>query len=115
MSTYRISQLADQVGVPATTLRFYEREGLLPAVRTSSGYALGVEVVDPAGAICVADDQPSVLEHPQVLRYRRPADRQLVGELLDRAWSAREEFEDGAPGRVTEQTQPAISVSLHER
>lgn len=38
MSTYRISQLADRVGVPATTLRFYEREGLLPAARTSSGY-----------------------------------------------------------------------------
>lgn len=38
MGTYRISQLAEQVGVPATTLRFYEREGLLPAARTSSGY-----------------------------------------------------------------------------
>lgn len=38
MSTYRISQLADLVGLPATTLRFYEREGLLPAVRTPSGY-----------------------------------------------------------------------------
>lgn len=38
VGTYRISQLADQVGVPATTLRFYEREGLLPAARTASGY-----------------------------------------------------------------------------
>lgn len=38
MSTYRISQLAERAGVPATTLRYYEREGLLPAARTSSGY-----------------------------------------------------------------------------
>jgi MerR family transcriptional regulator, copper efflux regulator len=38
VGTYRISELAARVGVPATTLRFYEREGLLPAARTSSGY-----------------------------------------------------------------------------
>lgn len=38
MSTYRISQLAESAGVPATTLRFYEKEGLLPAARTPSGY-----------------------------------------------------------------------------
>lgn len=38
MSTYRISQLASHAGIPATTLRFYEREGLLRAARTASGY-----------------------------------------------------------------------------
>lgn len=38
MATYRISQLAEQVGVPATTLRFYEKEGLLPAARTPAVY-----------------------------------------------------------------------------
>lgn len=34
----RISQLAERSGVPASTLRFYETEGLLPAGRTSGGY-----------------------------------------------------------------------------
>lgn len=34
----RISQLAERSGVPATTLRFYESAGLLPADRTASGY-----------------------------------------------------------------------------
>lgn len=34
----RISQLAAQTGVPATTLRFYETAGLLPADRTAAGY-----------------------------------------------------------------------------
>ncbi len=30
VGTYHISELADRVGIPATTLRFYERVGLLP-------------------------------------------------------------------------------------
>ncbi|HEX5402514.1 MAG TPA: MerR family transcriptional regulator [Pseudonocardiaceae bacterium] len=38
MSTYQISELAERSGVPATTLRFYEQAGLLPARRSPSGY-----------------------------------------------------------------------------
>ncbi|MZE80651.1 heavy metal-responsive transcriptional regulator [Streptomyces xinghaiensis] len=38
MTAYRISQLAERSGVPATTLRFYEDAGLLPADRTPAGY-----------------------------------------------------------------------------
>ncbi|MGP4048994.1 MerR family transcriptional regulator [Streptomyces sp. 2A115] len=38
MTTYRISQLAELSGIPATTLRFYETAGLLPAERTAAGY-----------------------------------------------------------------------------
>ncbi|MEU8413810.1 MerR family transcriptional regulator [Amycolatopsis japonica] len=38
MTSLRISQLAARTGVPATTLRFYETAGLLPAERTDSGY-----------------------------------------------------------------------------
>lgn len=40
MTTVRISQLADAPGVPATSLRFYQSAGLLPAERTASGYRL---------------------------------------------------------------------------
>jgi DNA-binding transcriptional MerR regulator len=40
MTTMRISQLAERVGVPATTLRFYESAGLLPAGRSEAGYRL---------------------------------------------------------------------------
>ncbi|MFI0723512.1 MerR family transcriptional regulator [Streptomyces sp. NPDC021224] len=40
MDAMRISQLARRSGVPATTLRFYERQGLLPAERTGAGYRL---------------------------------------------------------------------------
>ena len=39
MTALRISELADRAGVKADTLRFYEREGLLPAPpRQPSGY-----------------------------------------------------------------------------
>ncbi|MFE7076288.1 MerR family transcriptional regulator [Streptomyces sp. NPDC057620] len=38
MATYRISQLAERSGVPATTLRYYEGAGLLSADRTPAGY-----------------------------------------------------------------------------
>lgn len=40
MATYRISQLAERVGLRPTTLRFYEQAGLLPAQRSESGYRL---------------------------------------------------------------------------
>jgi DNA-binding transcriptional MerR regulator len=38
MRTYRVSQLVERSGVPATTPRFYETAGLLPAGRTAAGY-----------------------------------------------------------------------------
>ncbi|PRY39649.1 MerR family transcriptional regulator [Umezawaea tangerina] len=40
MTSLRISQLATRTGVPATTLRFYETAGLLPAARTPAGYRI---------------------------------------------------------------------------
>ncbi|MFI2285953.1 MerR family transcriptional regulator [Streptomyces niveus] len=55
MSTYRISQLAERSGVPATTLRFYEDAGLLPAGRTPVGYRLyGEDAVERLGFISSA-------------------------------------------------------------
>ena len=40
MTTYRVSELAKQVGLPPSTLRFYEQAGLVPARRSESGYRL---------------------------------------------------------------------------
>ena len=40
MTTYRVSELAEQAGLPPSTVRFYERAGLLPARRAESGYRL---------------------------------------------------------------------------
>lgn len=37
MSGYSIKQISQLTGLPAPTLRYYEKEGLLPNVRRSSG------------------------------------------------------------------------------
>jgi MerR family transcriptional regulator, copper efflux regulator len=37
---YRVSELAERVGLPPSTLRFYEQAGLVPARRSESGYRL---------------------------------------------------------------------------
>ncbi|MEV6316757.1 MerR family transcriptional regulator [Streptomyces sp. NPDC051776] len=55
MSAWRISQLAEITGVPATTLRFYETAGLLPADRTPAGYRVyGEEAVQRLALIGTA-------------------------------------------------------------
>jgi DNA-binding transcriptional MerR regulator len=40
VNTYRISELGRRTGVSASTLRFYERVGLLSAARATSGYRI---------------------------------------------------------------------------
>jgi MerR family transcriptional regulator, copper efflux regulator len=40
VTTYRVSELAEQAGLPPSTVRFYERAGLVPARRSPSGYRL---------------------------------------------------------------------------
>jgi MerR family transcriptional regulator, copper efflux regulator len=40
VTTYRVSELAERVGLPPSTVRFYEQAGLLPARRSESGYRL---------------------------------------------------------------------------
>ncbi|WP_150253468.1 MerR family transcriptional regulator [Nocardiopsis deserti] len=40
MVLMRVSELAERSGVAATTLRYYEERGLLPAQRSSAGYRL---------------------------------------------------------------------------
>jgi MerR family transcriptional regulator, copper efflux regulator len=55
MADLLISQLADRCGVPATTLRFYESAGLLPAGRTAAGYRVyGEDAVERLGFITAA-------------------------------------------------------------
>jgi DNA-binding transcriptional MerR regulator len=40
MAQYRISDLAQRTGIPASTLRYYDQIGLLPAKRTPAGYRI---------------------------------------------------------------------------
>ncbi|MFG2172334.1 MerR family transcriptional regulator [Streptomyces niveus] len=87
MSTYRISQLAERSGVPATTLRFYEDAGLLPAGRTPAGYRVyGQDAVERLGFISSAKLLGLALEEireeiPDGLRLSFPATPDLAGRL----------------------------------
>jgi MerR family transcriptional regulator, copper efflux regulator len=67
----RISELAARSGVPATTLRFYEQEGLLPAERTSAGYRVYDEAaVDRLAFITTAKGLGLAL--PEIRRLLQP-------------------------------------------
>ncbi|MEJ2863747.1 MerR family transcriptional regulator [Actinomycetospora flava] len=54
MDGWRVSELADRAGVPASTVRYDDTEGLLPARRSASGYAL--EVRAPAEALVLVHE-----------------------------------------------------------
>jgi MerR family copper efflux transcriptional regulator len=55
MDGMRISELAERTGVPASTLRYYESEGLLPAERAQNGYRVyGPAAVDRLAFIAQA-------------------------------------------------------------
>ncbi|MFF6835675.1 MerR family transcriptional regulator [Streptomyces sp. NPDC012438] len=94
MTSMRISQLAERSGVPATTLRFYESAGLLPADRTPAGYRLyGEEAVDRLAFIGAAKHLGLPLEE--------------IGELLG-VWEA------GACRDVKSDLRPRIAARLAE-
>lgn len=77
-------------------------------------HALLADLVDAPGAVGMVGDQACLLEHPQVLGDRGPADRELTGDLADGLGAPGEALEDGPPGRVPESRNRLRSVSLHE-
>ena len=94
MDGYRISQLAERTGVPATTLRFYEAAGLLPAERTAAGYRVyGEEAVERLGFIAAAKQLGLPLEE--------------IGELLV-VW------ENGACADVRDDLRPRLAAQIGE-
>ena len=94
MSAMRISQLAERSGVPATTLRFYESAGLLPAERTPSGYRVyGQDAIERLAFIGAAKHLGLPLDE--------------ISELLG-VWQS------GACAQVKADLRPRIAVRLAE-
>jgi DNA-binding transcriptional MerR regulator len=92
MSTMRISQLADQAGVPASTLRYYESAGLLPAERTPAGYrSYGPDALERLGVIGAAKQLGLPLDE--------------IAELL-------EVWESGTCGQVRADLRPRVATRL---
>ncbi|KAA2261570.1 MerR family transcriptional regulator [Solihabitans fulvus] len=101
MTTMRISQLAERCGVPATTLRFYEGAGLLPAGRSSSGYRVyGEEAVRRLAFITAAKQLGLPLEEIRDLLavWEAGACAEVKADLLPRIAAHLGEAE----GRVAE-------------
>ena len=94
MSTMRISQLAKTCGVTASTLRFYESAGLLPAERTPAGYrTYGPDSVERLRFIGSAKHLGLSLDE--------------IGELLS-VW------ESGTCAQVKASMRPRITTQLAE-
>ncbi len=88
----RISQLAARSGVPASTLRYYDSAGLLPAARTAAGYRLyGEQAVDRLQLISTAKRLGLPLEE--------------IGDLLA-VW------ESGSCAQVKADLRPRITARL---
>lgn len=94
MTDLLISQLADRSGVPATTLRFYETAGLLPAGRTPGGYRVyGEDAVERLAFIAVGKRLGLPLEE--------------IAELL-RVWA------DGSCVQVRDMLRPRLAARIGE-
>jgi hypothetical protein len=74
-----------------------------------------VDLIDTASSLGPAKDEPTIFEDAKVLGYRRPGDWELLGQFPHGPGVLSQQLEDGAAAWVTEQTQPRISVSGHER
>lgn len=94
MGTYRISELARRTGIPATTLRFYEQAGLLPAARTSSNYR-------------IYDEQ-------SVTRLEFISSAKLLGLPLEEIRDLLGVWEQGACGDVRARLRPLVAARIAE-
>ncbi|WP_053641043.1 MULTISPECIES: MerR family transcriptional regulator [unclassified Streptomyces] len=94
MRTYRISQLAERSGVPATTLRFYEDAGLLTAGRTPAGYRVyGEDAVERLAFVSSA---------------------KLLGLTLDEIRELLDVREEGACASVRARLLPLVEARIAE-
>lgn len=94
VTTYLVSELAERVGLPPSTLRFYEQAGLLPARRSGAGYRLFDErSVQRVGVIAAGKRLGLPLEE--------------IGELLS-VW------EDGQCRDVRKRLRPMVANRIRD-
>jgi hypothetical protein len=74
-----------------------------------------IDAVDATGTRRRVRNQPSILEHPKVMRHSRPTDRQLTRQLYDRTRAIRQQRNDRLPRWIAERYPRISSVNSHER
>src|SRR5215213_5662946 len=82
---------------PLAPERFQERPQIVEA--------FAPDAVEALGALPPLAHEPGVLEHREVLRHRRPRDREVSRDLTCRALSVGHELEDAAAVRLGDRTQ----------
>jgi MerR family transcriptional regulator, copper efflux regulator len=92
MTTYQVSELAERVGLPPSTVRFYEQAGLVPARRSESGYRL-------------FDEQ--AVERIEVI-----ATAKRLGLPLERIRDLLQVWENGLCQDVREQLRPMVADQI---
>lgn len=92
MATYQVSELAERVGLPPSTVRFYEQAGLVPARRSESGYRL-------------FDEQ--AVERIEVI-----ATAKRLGLPLERIRDLLQVWENGLCQDVREQLRPMVADQI---
>lgn len=105
--SYTIQQVANMTGIPATTLRYYDKEGLLPFLeRRSSGYRefSDIDLASLQIVQCLKATGMSVAEMKQFSDWVRGGDATL-NERLDMFLCRKEAVE-----RQIEELQRSLAV-----
>jgi hypothetical protein len=71
-------------------------------IAADRGDALVLEVIEVLRAVSFVGDETGLGEQLEVARDGGPTDWELVGELLDGVWTAREQLDDGSALGVAE-------------
>src|SRR6266481_5012590 len=85
----------------------------LVEVRAQGADSLGIELIEPPGALLAVDHEARLLEHLEVLGDRGARDWQLSGELPHRAGTFGQQLEDRPPSGVAQGAEPVLCVSVH--
>src|SRR5436309_5723361 len=85
-------------------------ENELPQAVDGAAAALDVEPVDALAALPLADEEPGVGEHLQMMRHRRAREREARGERADVQPLARQRDDDPLANGVAERDEEAAEV-----
>jgi hypothetical protein len=80
---------------------------------TKARHSLRIDSIDAARAYLLIAHQPSLFQHPQVLRNRRAAYRKPLRQFPHRLRPVHQRSEDGEPRRISQRLTSGLKVSVH--
>src|SRR6478735_12449146 len=86
-------------GVRDEPVEFVDPEGV--EQRAELHESLWVEPVVPEASVLARSDQSRLGEHPEMLRYRRPARGEVCGEVVDGLFARCQQLHEASPGGLS--------------